>query len=67
MGVSFAKAALTAGHSVVASGRDKDRVVRILGQSNDLLAVMLDVTNRADAEKAVHATVERFWSYRRAG
>jgi NAD(P)-dependent dehydrogenase (short-subunit alcohol dehydrogenase family) len=44
----------------VASGRDKDRVEKILGQSNDLLAVILDVTNRADAEKAVHATVERF-------
>jgi len=60
MGVNFAKAALAAGHSVVASGRDKDRVEKILGQSNDLLAVILDVTNRADAEKAVHATVERF-------
>jgi NAD(P)-dependent dehydrogenase (short-subunit alcohol dehydrogenase family) len=60
MGANFAKAALAAGHSVVASGRDKDRVAKILGQSNDLLAVMLDVTNRADAEKAVRATVERF-------
>src|SRR5579863_4823200 len=60
MGANFAKAALAAGHSVVASGRDKGRVARILGHSNDLLAVMLDVTNRADAEKAVRATVERF-------
>jgi NAD(P)-dependent dehydrogenase (short-subunit alcohol dehydrogenase family) len=60
MGVNFAKAALAAGHSVVASGRDKDRVEKILGQSNDLLAVILDVTHRADAEKAVRATVERF-------
>jgi NAD(P)-dependent dehydrogenase (short-subunit alcohol dehydrogenase family) len=60
MGANFAKAALAAGHSVVASGRDKDRVAKIMGQSNDLLAVMLDVTNRADAEKAVRATVERF-------
>src|SRR5579863_5915522 len=60
MGANFAKAALAAGHSVVASGRDKGRVARILGHSNDLLAVMLDVTNRADAEKAVRAAVERF-------
>jgi len=60
MGVNFAKAALAAGHSVAASGRDKDRVVKILGQSNDLLAVVLDVTNRAEAEKAVRSTVERF-------
>jgi NAD(P)-dependent dehydrogenase (short-subunit alcohol dehydrogenase family) len=60
MGVDFAKAALAAGHSVVASGRDKDRVVKILGQSNDLLAVKLDVTNRTVAEEAVRAAVERF-------
>src|SRR6202140_4680634 len=60
MGVNFAKAALAAGHSVVASGRDKDRVVKNLGQSNDLLALVLDVTNRANAEKAVRSTVERF-------
>jgi len=60
MGADFAKAALAAGHSVVASGRDKDRVVKILGQSNDLLAVKLDVTNRSDADSAVRAAVERF-------
>ena len=58
MGVNFAKAALAAGHSVVASGRDKDRVVKNLGQSNDLLAVVLDVTNRANAEKAVRSIAE---------
>ena len=44
MGVDFAKAALAAGHAVVASGRDSDRVSKALGQSNDLLAVKLDVT-----------------------
>jgi NAD(P)-dependent dehydrogenase (short-subunit alcohol dehydrogenase family) len=31
MGVDFAKAALTAGHAVVASGRDSDRVSKALG------------------------------------
>ena len=60
MGVDFAKAALAAGHAVVASGRDSDRVSKALGQSNDLLAVKLDVTSRADAEAAVRAAVERF-------
>jgi NAD(P)-dependent dehydrogenase (short-subunit alcohol dehydrogenase family) len=60
MGVDFAKAALAAGHAVVASGRDADRVSKALGRSNDLLAVKLDVTNRADAEAAVRAAVERF-------
>jgi NAD(P)-dependent dehydrogenase (short-subunit alcohol dehydrogenase family) len=60
MGVDFAKAALAAGHAVVASGRDGERVSRALGQSNDLLAVKLDVTSRADAEAAVRAAVDRF-------
>jgi NAD(P)-dependent dehydrogenase (short-subunit alcohol dehydrogenase family) len=60
MGVDFAKAALAAGHAVVASGRDSDRVSRALGQSSDLLPVKLDVTSRADAETAVRAAVDRF-------
>jgi NAD(P)-dependent dehydrogenase (short-subunit alcohol dehydrogenase family) len=60
MGLDFAKAALAAGHAVVASGRNSDRVSAALGQSNDLLAVKLDVTIRADAEAAVRAAVERF-------
>jgi NAD(P)-dependent dehydrogenase (short-subunit alcohol dehydrogenase family) len=60
MGVDFAKAALEAGHAVVASGRDGARVSKALGQSNDLLAVKLDVTQRADAEAAVRAAVDRF-------
>src|SRR3982751_5962576 len=60
MGADFAKAALAAGHSVVATGRDTDRVSKALGESNDLLAVKLDVTSRADAEAAVRAAVDRF-------
>lgn len=60
MGVDFAKAALAAGHAVVASGRDSERVARALGPSDGLLAVKLDVTRRGDAEAAVRAAVERF-------
>ena len=60
MGVQFAKAALAAGHAVVASGRDTARVSQAVGQSSDLLAVTLDVTNRADAEAAVRGAVDRF-------
>src|SRR2546421_11990535 len=60
MGVEIAKAALAAGHAIVASGRDSGRVSKALGRSNDLLAVKLDVTSRADAEAAVRAAVERF-------
>ena len=60
MGVDFAKAALAAGHAVVATGRDPDAVTKAVGKSEDLLVVKLDVTNRADAEAAARAAVARF-------
>src|SRR5215203_7544675 len=60
MGADFAKAALAAGHSVVATGRDTDRVSKALGRSNDLLPVKLDVTRRPDAEAAVRVALDRF-------
>src|SRR3954451_10980593 len=60
MGVDFVRAALAAGHSVVASGRDRERVSKVLGTSSDVLAIKLDVTSTADAEAAVLAAVDRF-------
>jgi NAD(P)-dependent dehydrogenase (short-subunit alcohol dehydrogenase family) len=60
MGADFAKAALAAGHQVVATGRSTDAVSKALGPSNDLLAVKLDVTKRGDAEGAARAAVDRF-------
>jgi NAD(P)-dependent dehydrogenase (short-subunit alcohol dehydrogenase family) len=60
MGLDFAKAALAAGHAVVASGRDAGAVSSAVGASNDLLAVELDVTKRADADAAVDAAMRRF-------
>ena len=60
MGVEFAKAALAAGHNVVASGRDPGAVAEAVGEANDLLVVKLDVTNTQDAEAAAKAAVERF-------
>ncbi len=60
MGVDFAKAALAAGHAVVASGRDRAGVAKALGRSDNLLAVELDVTKPGDAEAAVKAAVDRF-------
>jgi NAD(P)-dependent dehydrogenase (short-subunit alcohol dehydrogenase family) len=60
MGVEFAKAALTAGHQVVATGRNPDAVAQALGDSDELLVVQLDVTSTPDAEAAVKAAVDRF-------
>jgi NAD(P)-dependent dehydrogenase (short-subunit alcohol dehydrogenase family) len=44
MGVDIAKAALAAGHAVVATGRNTDGVVSALGNADDLLVVKLDIT-----------------------
>jgi NAD(P)-dependent dehydrogenase (short-subunit alcohol dehydrogenase family) len=60
MGVDFAKAALAAGHAVVATGRNPDGVAKAVGRAEDLLVVKLDVTSPADAEAAVKAAVDRF-------
>ena len=60
MGVDFAKAALAAGHTVVATGRDSDAVAKAMGRSDNLLVLKLDVTNRADAAAAVQAAVDQF-------
>ena len=63
MGVDFAKAALAAGHQVVATGRTPDTVRAAIGDAgdtDDLLVVRLDVTVPAEAEAAVQAAVERF-------
>jgi NAD(P)-dependent dehydrogenase (short-subunit alcohol dehydrogenase family) len=60
MGVDIARAALTAGHAVVATARNADTVTAGLGQHDELLAVKLDVTDPAAAEAAVQAAVDRF-------
>jgi NAD(P)-dependent dehydrogenase (short-subunit alcohol dehydrogenase family) len=60
LGPEFAKAALAAGHRVVATGRNPERVVQAIGENEDLLAVKLDVTDPREAVAAVQATVDRF-------
>jgi UDP-N-acetylmuramoylalanine-D-glutamate ligase len=60
IGIDIAKAALAAGYTVVATGRDPEKVTQAVGESGDLLTVQLDVTDPADAEAAVQAAMERF-------
>jgi NAD(P)-dependent dehydrogenase (short-subunit alcohol dehydrogenase family) len=60
LGVDIAKAALAAGHAVIATGRDPEKVAAAIGQHDDLLTVKLDVTNLDDAHGAVSAAVNRF-------
>ena len=60
LGVDIAKAALAAGHAVVATARRTESVTAALGEHDDLLAFPLDVTDTAAAQAAVQAAVERF-------
>ena len=60
LGVDIAKAALTAGHAVVATGRDATKVAAAVGDHDNLLAIKLDVTRPQDAEAAVEAAVATF-------
>jgi len=60
LGVDIAKATLAAGHKVVATGRNTDKVAKALGESANLLIGKLDITKLADAESAVKAAIEKF-------
>jgi len=60
LGAHIAQAALAAGHAVVATGRRPERVAQAVGASESLLALTLDVTDRADAQAAAQAAVDRF-------
>jgi NAD(P)-dependent dehydrogenase (short-subunit alcohol dehydrogenase family) len=60
MGVDIVRAALAAGHAVVATGRNTAAVARAVGSANDLLVLKLDVTSPDDAKAAVSAAVKHF-------
>lgn len=60
MGVNIARAALAAGHAVVATARNTSTVTAALGKDDDLLAVKLDVTDPPEAEAVVQAAVDQF-------
>jgi NAD(P)-dependent dehydrogenase (short-subunit alcohol dehydrogenase family) len=60
LGVDIAKAALAAGHAVVATGRDAVKVAGAIDAHDHLLAIALDVTQPQEAHAAVEAAVARF-------
>src|SRR6478609_18026 len=60
LGADIARAALAAGHAVVATGRDPARVEAAIGAHRDLASVRLDVTRPDDAFAAVEAAMDRF-------
>jgi NAD(P)-dependent dehydrogenase (short-subunit alcohol dehydrogenase family) len=60
LGVDIVKAALAAGHNVVATGRDPAKVAAAVGDHDNLLVTKLDVTRPSDADAAVAAAVAKF-------
>jgi NAD(P)-dependent dehydrogenase (short-subunit alcohol dehydrogenase family) len=60
LGVDIAKAALAAGHAVVATGRDPEKVTAAVGDHDNLLSIKLNVTRPEDAQAAVESAVEKF-------
>ncbi len=60
LGVDIVRAALAAGHRVVATARRVESISEALGSDERLAAVALDVTDPAAAAAAVDAAVERF-------
>lgn len=60
LGAAIARAALAAGHAVVATARTSESVSKALGESELLLAVDLDVTDPGAAKAAIAAAVDRF-------
>ncbi|MFU8946182.1 SDR family NAD(P)-dependent oxidoreductase [Mycetocola zhadangensis] len=60
MGVDIATAALAAGHAVVATARDTQKVTAALGEHENLLALSLDITDPQASITAAQAAVDRF-------
>jgi NAD(P)-dependent dehydrogenase (short-subunit alcohol dehydrogenase family) len=60
LGVDIAKAAIAAGHAVVATGRDAGKVRAAIGEHEDLLTLKLDVTRPDDAQDVVKAAIGKF-------
>lgn len=59
LGIRIARAALDAGHQVVATGRNTGAMTEALGAYPELLALPLDVTCEVKAQEAVAAALGR--------
>ncbi|HKG04902.1 MAG TPA: SDR family oxidoreductase [Pedobacter sp.] len=60
MGLDITKAALDAGHKVIATGRNPEKITKVLGHADNLFVAKLDITSSSDAEAAVNKAVDRF-------
>ncbi|MDQ2822675.1 MAG: SDR family NAD(P)-dependent oxidoreductase [Pseudomonadota bacterium] len=60
LGTDIAKQALAAGHAVIATGRNAERVLQAVGAHDHLVTLALDVTDAQSAQAAVGVALEKF-------
>jgi len=61
LGAAIARAALDAGDTVVVAGRNRDALIKVVGEDSDrVLSVVLDVADLTQAQPAVDAALARF-------
>jgi NAD(P)-dependent dehydrogenase (short-subunit alcohol dehydrogenase family) len=60
LGIDIAQKALAAGHAVVATGRNPERVLEAIGAHENLMTVALDITDPEAAAAAAQAALSRF-------
>lgn len=60
MGLYITKAVLAAGHKVIATGRNIDKLKSALGENENLHLAKLDITSIEDAQTAVVSGVDKF-------
>jgi len=61
LGAAIARAALDAGDNVVVAGRNRDALIKVVGEDSDrVLSVTLDVADLTAARPAVDAALARF-------
>jgi len=60
LGAAIAKEALDRGYRVIATSRNPQKAVEVLGSSPNLLTLQLDITDDGQVESAVKAALDRF-------
>ena len=60
LGKDLATQALAAGHLVIATGRDPERVLQAVGAHDNLVTLALDVTDAQAAQEAVRVVLDQF-------
>lgn len=60
MGVDIVKVVFVVGYKVVVIGRNLEKVVKVIGENENLLVVKLDVISLIDVEMVVKMVVECF-------